>query len=1079
MKKQIAKLLSVFLSFSIAFSSVIPVYATETNTSTSTESSTNYDSRDANYFVSIPKSITLNEDKQAVYSIKVSGNIASNQQVYVSPVDGIEDTEELDFYMEDTIVGSTKQNTVAKINQNKFYWNSEEVADAYVEADNNINISSISAGLWRGTFQIEINLLTDNSHIHSYTETVTKEPTCTEDGEKTYACECGDSYAEVIPATGHNYVDNTTDNNHICSVCKNTEEHDYSEEITKEATCTEDGEKVCTCSVCGKSYTETIPAYGSHIDEDEDNICDRCGHKHIWEENVDVTSWGCVSTVRATQSNNTWTIAYGKYYSVASARWTITVPEDIEYTMIYFFDYDWNSPSDKLTVTLDDKDIISTSSYGSKTYVMSLSAGTHTLNARVNRGNTKGVSGYAAITLEPINKYNHICKECGDKEEHIYNETIIKPATCYETGERLFTCIKCGHNYTEVIPVDGGHHIDEDKDDICDKCGHKHIWEENTDSIAWDRQLPSSSLKQSGNTWTLDKDNATQYSTYQIHGNWKATVPLDAEYIFNYSSGFVKENDRVRIYVDDELVVDFANSSNSGSEKIFLTAGTHVIQMYLDKNNQTSSATYAKITLDPVVILDHICTECNEKELHSYTEKILTAPTCTEKGEKELTCIKCGHTHTEEIEPTGHDYVDNTVGVTSNHKCTVCGNEEEHIYDSELICTVCGHFRGEYTLVFNSESKIGSIAENVDYEYEKVYLSDGDEINLPDVSSPDCEFEGWYFAKGTEQPVMHNKGLSHVLYGSYNDAYDCWYNPDVRVYSLGSGVHVTKYGEDWYTNYEYQNTATTDVFTIENPSVYDFKITEKQYIFTKSLKGGYSMQYTLNDITNGKSYDLRNLPAESKNDQLYDFGNIKIKCRKDRNASMGDDSIWKETANYYYTVYFEPGEYEISLYARCGGTEASPTESYITVDMYGVQSSFYELHPLTDGESFDASVIYTTEGSKEIYCIPKWTSISNAAYTTSYSLKMLENIDEITDNADAENESIIQIEEDTDIFEEENSDIQSDIEDEEVLEDDLSDIVAEEALEDDSLDLEVEEVLEDDSLDIVNEEAIDTLENNM
>ena len=165
MRKQIYKLLSAILSLSIAFSGVIPVYATETNTSVNTEDITI--ANDANYFVSIPKSITLNEDKQAVYSIKVSGNIASNQQVYVSPVDGIEDTEELDFYMEDTIVGSVKQNTVAKINQNKFYWSSEEVSNAYVEADNNINISSISAGLWRGTFQMEINLLTDNSHVHS------------------------------------------------------------------------------------------------------------------------------------------------------------------------------------------------------------------------------------------------------------------------------------------------------------------------------------------------------------------------------------------------------------------------------------------------------------------------------------------------------------------------------------------------------------------------------------------------------------------------------------------------------------------------------------------------------------------------------------------------------------------------------------------------------------------------------------------------------------------------------------------------------------------------------------------------
>lgn len=41
---------------------------------------------------------------------------------------------------------------------------------------------------------------------HSY-ETVRVEPTCDEDGSVTYTCHCGDTYTEVIPATGHSFVD--------------------------------------------------------------------------------------------------------------------------------------------------------------------------------------------------------------------------------------------------------------------------------------------------------------------------------------------------------------------------------------------------------------------------------------------------------------------------------------------------------------------------------------------------------------------------------------------------------------------------------------------------------------------------------------------------------------------------------------------------------------------------------------------------------------------------------------------------------------------------------------------------------
>lgn len=53
---------------------------------------------------------------------------------------------------------------------------------------------------------------TETAHEHNYIETVTTEPTCETDGEATYTCDsCGDTYTEVIKATGHsftNYVSN-------------------------------------------------------------------------------------------------------------------------------------------------------------------------------------------------------------------------------------------------------------------------------------------------------------------------------------------------------------------------------------------------------------------------------------------------------------------------------------------------------------------------------------------------------------------------------------------------------------------------------------------------------------------------------------------------------------------------------------------------------------------------------------------------------------------------------------------------------------------------------------------------------
>ena len=82
----------------------------------------------------------------------------------------------------------------------------------------------------------------ETEHEHSYSSEVTKEPTCTEVGIRTYTCsKCGDSYTEEIAALGHQYNDG---------------------EITKAPTCTESGVKTFTCSRCGATYTEDIAAAG-------------------------------------------------------------------------------------------------------------------------------------------------------------------------------------------------------------------------------------------------------------------------------------------------------------------------------------------------------------------------------------------------------------------------------------------------------------------------------------------------------------------------------------------------------------------------------------------------------------------------------------------------------------------------------------------------------------------------------------------------------------------------------------------------------------------------------------------------
>jgi len=73
---------------------------------------------------------------------------------------------------------------------------------------------------------------------------ITSEATCTAEGVKTYTCSlCGDTKTDVIPITTHV----------------------YESQITEQPTFTEMGVMTYTCSICGDSYTESIPVRDDEV----------------------------------------------------------------------------------------------------------------------------------------------------------------------------------------------------------------------------------------------------------------------------------------------------------------------------------------------------------------------------------------------------------------------------------------------------------------------------------------------------------------------------------------------------------------------------------------------------------------------------------------------------------------------------------------------------------------------------------------------------------------------------------------------------------------------------------------------
>lgn len=117
-----------------------------------------------------------------------------------------------------------------------------------------------------GEKETKILPLEINDHVHQYTENVTQEATCIAEGVRTFICSCGDVYTETIPKKPHSYTMTVVS-----------------------PTCTGDGYTLYTCRVCGNSYTGNLaPALGHSFTDTvveptctEDgytiHTCDRCG----------------------------------------------------------------------------------------------------------------------------------------------------------------------------------------------------------------------------------------------------------------------------------------------------------------------------------------------------------------------------------------------------------------------------------------------------------------------------------------------------------------------------------------------------------------------------------------------------------------------------------------------------------------------------------------------------------------------------------------------------------------------------------------------------------------------------------
>ena len=202
-------------------------------------------------------------------------------------------------------------------------------------------------------------------HTHSYTATVTKPETCGADGVKTFTCGgCGDSYTEVIPATGQHSLKTYTGEGgtvFVCSVCGFTTTPVTSEvaligsqvyaSIAEANSTAQDGDTIILLNDCSGDITKDVIINGNdktatlnYDNVDYINILEANsteltinldGKKVYFEEEADVEGY---LVVAYTLDGSTYTVYNAKGLQTAlnainaidSGDFTVNLADDIE-----------------------------------------------------------------------------------------------------------------------------------------------------------------------------------------------------------------------------------------------------------------------------------------------------------------------------------------------------------------------------------------------------------------------------------------------------------------------------------------------------------------------------------------------------------------------------------------------------------------------------------------------------------------------------------------------------------------------------------------------------------------------------
>jgi pectin methylesterase-like acyl-CoA thioesterase/pectate lyase len=467
-------------------------------------------------------------------------------------------------------------------------------------------------------------------------------------------------------------------------------------EISKDSTCTEAGEKVYTCKVCGETKTEEIAALGHSYSEewtvDKEATCEEAGSKshhctrpgcdsktevteiaalgHEWGEGKETKAPTCTEagekTYTCTRCDKTKTEAIEALGHAYSEEWTVDKEATCEeagskshhctrpgcdsktdVTVIEALGHEWGEGKETKAPTCTEA--------GEKTYTCT----------RCNATKTEAIEalGHAYSEEWTVDK-EATCEEAGSKSHHCTRPGCdsksdvteiaalghewgegkeTKAPTCTEAGEKTYTCTRCNATKTEAIEALGHAYSEEwtvDKEATCEEAGSKshHCTRPDCDS-----KSDVTVIEALGHEWGEGKETKAPTCTEAGEKTYTCT---------RCSATKTEAIEALGHAYSEEWTVDKeATCEETGSKS----------------HHCTRPGCDSKSEVTEIAALGHEWGEGKETK----------APTCTEAGEKTYTCTRCSATKTEEVAALGHAYSDEWT-VDKEATCEEAGSKSHH-----------------------------------------------------------------------------------------------------------------------------------------------------------------------------------------------------------------------------------------------------------------------------------------------------------------------------------------------------------------------------------------------------------------